>query len=211
MNAPVAASDASVLISHPDNREPSRFTQDELNWLPALAPLKLDELTDRHYEGLSEKSRAQSPYFRLLARDPEVLGARTRTDKDIFYNADGGLPRAERELAATAVSRVNGCIFCASVHARFATRHSGRREDIDRLLEEGVSVDLDPRWNAVIAAAEHLTRTPTDFGVNAVVSLRQVGLRDDEVADLVFASAFFNWANRLMLSLGEPEGEAPKD
>ncbi|MBB3952900.1 alkylhydroperoxidase domain protein [Aureimonas jatrophae] len=182
-----------------------------MNWLPALAPLKLDELTERHYEGLTEKSRAQSPYFRLLARDPEVLGARTRTDKDIFYNADGGLPRAERELAATAVSRVNGCIFCASVHARFATRHSGRREDVDRLLEQGVSVDLDPRWNAVIAAADHLTRTPTDFGTDAVVSLRQVGLRDDEVADLIFASAFFNWANRLMLSLGEPEGEAPKD
>ena len=118
MNAPVAAPKTSVLLSHPDNSEPNVFTQDELGWLPALAPLAIDELTDRHYEGLTEKGRAQSPYFRLLARDPEVLGARTRTDKDIFYNSDGGLPRAERELAATAVSRVNGCIFCASVHAR---------------------------------------------------------------------------------------------
>lgn len=205
MNAPVAAPEASVLLSHPDNREPDRFTQDELNWLPTLAPLAVEELTDRHYEGLTEKSRAQSPYFRLLARDPEVLGARTRTDKDIFYNPEGGLPRAERELAATAVSRVNGCIFCASVHARFATRHSGRGEDIDRLLRDGVSTDLGSRWNAVTAAAERLTRTPTAFGADDVRTLRDVGLQDDEVADLVFASAFFNWANRLMLSLGEPE------
>ncbi|WP_416356764.1 alkylhydroperoxidase domain protein [Aureimonas phyllosphaerae] len=211
MNAPVAAPGTSVLLSHPDNREPDRFTQDELNWLPALTPLAIEELTDRHYEGLTEKSRAQSPYFRLLARDPEVLGARTRTDKDIFYNAEGGLPRAERELAATAVSRVNGCIFCASVHARFATRHSGRGEDIDRLLKDGVSADLGSRWNAVTAAAERLTRTPTAFGADDVRNLRENGLRDDEVADLVFASAFFNWANRLMLSLGEPEGKGEAD
>ena len=211
MNSPVTPSEPSVLLSHPDNREPNRFTQDELAWLPALAPLAVEELTDWHYEGLTEKSRAQSPYFRLLARDPEVLGARTRTDKDIFYNSEGGLPRAERELAATAVSRVNGCIFCASVHARFATRHSGRKEDIDRLLEDGVSVDLGSRWNAVAAAAERLTRTPPAFGADDVRKLREVGLRDDEVADLVFASAFFNWANRLMLSLGEPEGQTSQD
>ena len=207
MNAPVAAPEVSILLAHPENREPNAFTQAELGWLPALAPLAVEALTDRHYEGLTERSRAQSAYFRLLVRDPDVLGARTRTDKDIFYNSDGGLPRAERELAATAVSRVNGCIFCASVHARFATRHSGRGEEIDRLLQDGVSVDLGSRWNAVTAAAERLTRTPTAFDAQDVRNLRDVGLRDDEVADFVFASAFFNWANRLMLSLGEPEGQ----
>lgn len=210
MNAPVAAPEASILLAHPENREPNAFTQAELGWLPALAPLAVEALTDRHYEGLTERGRAQSAYFRLLVRDPEVLGARTRTDKDIFYNGDGGLPRAERELAATAVSRVNGCIFCASVHARFATRHSGRGEDVDRLLDEGVSADLDRRWNEVVRASERLTRTPSEFGTDDVKRLREVGLQDDEVADLVFAAAFFNWANRLMLSLGEPEAPGPK-
>ena len=29
----------------------------------------------------------------LLARDPEILEARTKTDKDIFYNPAAGLPR----------------------------------------------------------------------------------------------------------------------
>jgi uncharacterized peroxidase-related enzyme len=57
----------------------------------------------------------------LLVRDPDILEARTLTDNDIFYNTKDGLPRAERELAATAASRLNGCIYCASVHARFAT------------------------------------------------------------------------------------------
>jgi len=87
-----------------------------LNGLPALAPLAVEEPTRWHYEGLTEKSRAQSPDFRLLARDPEVLTARTRRDEGYLPQPRRGLPRAERELTATAVSRVNGCILCTSVY-----------------------------------------------------------------------------------------------
>jgi len=37
-----------------------------------------------------------------------------------------------------------------------------------------------------------------------VRALRDEGLDDQSISDLVHAAAFFNWANRLMLSLGEP-------
>ena len=85
------------VIVHADNHEPVAFTQDELNWLPWINPLPEAELTDRHWAGLVDRSRAKSDYFRLLVRDPEVLEARTKTDKDIFYNTADGLPRAERQ------------------------------------------------------------------------------------------------------------------
>lgn len=193
-----------VLIAHPDNAEPTAFTQDELGWLPWLTPLPEAELTDRHRAGLVDASRAKSPYFMLLARDPDVLGARTRADKDIFYNPNGGLPRAERELAAAATSRHNGCIYCASVHSRFATTHSKRGEDVQRLLDEGTGADLGERWNAVVAASVALTDTPNQFGADEIARLRAAGLDDYEIADAISGAAFFNWANRLMLSLGEP-------
>ncbi len=191
-------------LSHPDNREPTAFTQDELGWLPWLEPFPVEELTERHWAGLVDASRAKSPYFLLLARDPDVLQARTKTDKDIFYNTSNGLPRAERELAATATSRANGCIFCASVHSRFATQYSKRRADLQRLLDEGIDVDIDPRWNAIVAASATLTKTPISFGAEQVDALREAGLDDLEIVDVVNGAAFFNWANRLMLSLGEP-------
>ncbi|MEV0581851.1 alkylhydroperoxidase domain protein [Nonomuraea sp. NPDC050310] len=177
------------------------FTQDSLGWSPWLEPLAEEELTAAHLEALVDRARAASPYFRLLARDPGILHARTQTDLDVFYNADGGLPRAERELAATAVSRVNGCVFCASVHSRFATHHSKRHDDVQRLLDEGVEGPQEPRWRAIIDAAAALTATPPSFDP---APLREAGLDDLAIADLVHAAAFFNWANRLMLSLGEP-------
>lgn len=183
---------------------PNVFTRAAIGWAPWLEPLAEDDLTERHIAGLVDPARAKSDYFRLIARDPEVLGARTRADKDIFYNTSDGLPRAERELAAAATSRVNGCIFCASVHARFAATFSKRADDIDRLLADGVDIDLGQRWNAITAAAAALTATPVAFSTAHVEALRDAGLDDAEIADVIHAAAFFNWANRLMLSLGEP-------
>jgi len=188
-----------------DNKsEPVAFTQAELGWLPWLAPLPEAELTERHLAGLVDRARAKSDYFRLLVRDPEVLEARTRTDKDIFYNVADGLPRAERELAAAATSRYNGCIYCASVHARLATTYSKRGDDVQRLLDEGVGADLGARWNALVKASVALASTPIAFGKEHIEELRRVGLDDAEIVDVINSAAFFNWANRLMLSLGEP-------
>jgi alkylhydroperoxidase domain protein len=192
------------IVLHANANQPVVFTQDELGWLPWLDPLTEAELKERHWAGLVDRSRAKSAYFRLLARDPEILEARTKTDKDIFYNTADGLPRAERELAAAATSRYNGCIYCASVHARFATVHSKRRDDVQRLLDEGVDADLGERWNAIVGASVALASTPISFGEQHVEELRRVGHDDAEIVDVINSAAFFNWANRLMLSLGEP-------
>lgn len=195
---------AGTTLVPPPHIVPSVFTRDMLDWLPWLEPLTVEELTPQHMTALVDSARAKSAYFRLLARDPAALEARTRTDKDIFYNPDAGLPRAERELAATGVSRLNGCIYCASVHARFASTYSKREADVQRLLDEGVGADLGERWNAIVAASVALTETPMAFGPAHVDRLRAAGLDDLAITDVIQAAAFFNWANRLMLSLGEP-------
>jgi alkylhydroperoxidase domain protein len=193
-----------TVLSHPDNQGPVAFTLAMLDWLPWLEPPAEAALTDRQRTSLVDAARAKSAYFRLLARDPDILEARTRTDKDIFYNTSSGLPRAERELAAAATSRSNGCIYCASVHARHAITFSKRTEDVQRLLDLGTSADLGERWNAIVAASVALTATPITFGPAHVSRLRDAGLADADIVDVIHGAAFFNWANRLMLSLGEP-------
>ena len=192
------------IVTHPGNAVPKAFTQAQLDWLPWLEPPAEETLSAAQQDALIDRARAKSAYFRLLASDPAILKARTLTDKDIFYNPDAGLPRAERELAAAAVSRVNGCIYCASVHARFTTTYSKRGEDVDRLLTEGVKANLDDRWNAIVAASVALTNSPVAFGQHEIEALREAGLDDLAISDAIHAAAFFNWANRLMLTLGEP-------
>src|SRR5262245_59106338 len=130
------------VLAPPDHTVPIAFTRAQLDWLPWLEPLPAEALTPRHIASLVDAARVKSPYFRLLARDPDALEARTRTDKDIFYNPDAGLPRAERELAAAATSRFNGCLYCASVHARHAATSSKRECDVESVLGAGAEHGL---------------------------------------------------------------------
>lgn len=203
--APLTASWSSTdrVIEYPDLIGPDKFVRHSLGWKPWLKPLGKEELTEEHREALVRKDRIDSEYFRLLVRDPEALKARTLTDLDIFYNTDGGLGRAERELAATAASKVNGCIFCASVHSVRSADESGRGEDLDALLAD-VDADLgSPEWNAIRDSACRLTLMT--FDSSDVEKLHALKFDDADIIDLINSAAFFNWANRLMLVLGEPE------
>lgn len=212
VGAPLSARSEELITSYPELNRPHAFTQESLGWVPWLSPVPESDLTAEQREALIDPQRAKMPYFRLLARDPQALHARTLTDLDIFFNVTDGIGRAERELAATAASRHNGCVFCASVHSAAATRESAggdgtdRGDAVQRLLDDGVGADLGhPVWNAVVRASVSLTNTPLAFGEPDVAALRAVGLGDDEIVDVISGAAFFNWANRLMLSLGEPE------
>lgn len=191
-----------VAVRTHDAPHPEAFTREGVGWLPWLEPKPEAELTERHFAAAIDRNRLKSDYFRLLVRDPEILAARTRTDNDIFYNVAEGLPRAERELAATAASRENGCVFCASVHSRFAAHYSHRPDDVQRLLDDGVTAELGDRWDAIVAAAVAVTRTPFGLTTAHIARLREVGLDDLSISDVIHGAAFFNWANRLMLSIG---------
>jgi alkylhydroperoxidase family enzyme len=40
-------------------------------------------------------------------------------------------------------------------------------------------------------------------------ALREAGLSDEEILDLILSSALFGWANRLMHILGDPVRQKP--
>lgn len=186
---------------------PVAFTRDELGWEPWLAPRDRATLSAAETTQLEKAGHIKSDYFMLLARDTPVLDHRTKTDKGIFFT-HGGLPRAERELAATVTSKVNGCIYCASVHARKAAQLSGEVAPVDALLAVAPGADLaagqSARWAPQITFAAQLAATPSALTVEHLAPLRALGLSELELVDLIGSVAFFSWANRLMLTLGEP-------
>ncbi len=188
-------------------RAPVAFTQAELGWEPWIAAKALPDFNADEQATLARFGHSESDYFRLLGRNLPVLEQRTLTDKGIFYTASG-LPRAERELAATVASKVNGCIYCASVHARKASQLSKQQEAVQRLLDIAPGGDLaqgqSPRWQAQINFVARLSSTPAQASAQDVAQLREQGLSTLEIVDLVQSAAFFAWANRLMLTLGEP-------
>ncbi len=188
-------------------KAPVHFTRDELHWEPWLAAKPLAEFTPDEQALLAKFGHSDSPYFRLLARNLPLLEQRTLTDKGIFYTP-GGLPRAERELAATVANKINGCIYCASVHARKAAQLAKDETAIETLLAvtpgEQLSDGQTPGWQAQIDFAAAISVTPPALSVDHLAAVEQQGLDTLAQLDLLQSAAFFAWANRLMLTLGEP-------
>ncbi|MCE7989052.1 MAG: alkylhydroperoxidase [Caldilinea sp. CFX5] len=185
--------------------EKLKFTADPVDWRAWLDPIALETATPAQIAVLEESTPTAktSPYYLLLVRDVDVLRERSRLYNAIMYGPRG-LPRADRELAAVAVSRVNGCVYCASVHIQRYIQLTKRPEIMQRLIAEGVEAGLPPRERAIVDFAVKLTRAPSALTSDDLTPLRQLGLTDQEILDLTHATAMFAWANRLMQTLGEP-------
>lgn len=167
-------------------------------WQPWLAPVPADGMTAAQEEALrlSGKLAHQSEYFRVLAHDPPSLVERSALYDLVMY-APEGAPFDERELAALQVSMVNGCSYCASVHARRLVTLS----DKDVVATALTGGPLDDRLQAVTALAGAVTTGGTDAAA-AATHLADAGLDPVAVFDLVNVAAIFAWANRLMQCLG---------
>jgi uncharacterized peroxidase-related enzyme len=151
----------------------------------------------------SHPNAKRSDYYLLLAHQPRILDERSTVFNAIMY-APGGLSRAERELASAAVSRVNGCVYCAAVHAQRFEQLTKRNDVIVQLFAAPHGAGTNARERAIVQAAIALTLTPGRFAAADLHALRAAGLSMLEMLDLVHAVAIFAWANRLMLNLGEP-------
>jgi uncharacterized peroxidase-related enzyme len=191
-------------------KQMSDFTHGELGWQPWLEPAAMATLSPEQSIALqiTPSNRAVGAYALVLAHDPETLRERSPLYNAIMFGA-GGLPRADRELAAVATSRINGCAYCASVHATRFVALAKDPEVMRRMHEEGTAARLEPRQAAVVALTAKLTRDPASLRPSDAAPLRALGLSDGEILDLVHAVAMFAWANRLMQSLGEPVSPAP--
>ncbi|VVE46760.1 alkylhydroperoxidase [Pandoraea horticolens] len=181
------------------------FTNESLDWDAWLDVVELDKATPEQVTVLEEShpKAKTSDYYLFLVHQPEILRQRSAAFNAIMY-APGGMPRAERELSTTVVSRINGCVYCASVHAQRFEQLAKRNDVIREVFDEPRTAGTTDREKAISQFSIALTEKPGDVRPEQLQALRDVGLTDAEILDLIHSIAIFAWANRLMLNLGEP-------
>ena len=210
VDAPAAQPADAAPFVHPANLPPpgeplrrNGFTSEVLDWKAWLEVLKPETATpeQQHVLEVSHPKAKTMDFYLLLARQPQVLLERSQAFNAIMY-APGGLSRAEREVAATAVSRSNGCVYCASVHAQRFEQLAKRNNVMAQMFDDPDTAGTNARERAIIQASLALTRAPGSFGQQNLQPLRDTGLSDLEILDMLHSAALFGWANRLMLNLG---------
>jgi uncharacterized peroxidase-related enzyme len=181
------------------------FTNATLGWKAWLDVVSLDSATAEQIAVLEEShpKAKVSDYYLFLVHQPEVLKQRSVAFNAIMY-APGGMPRAERELGATVVSRINGCVYCASVHAQRFEQLAKRTDAVIEVFNDPHTAGPSERERAIVQFSIALTSAPDAVSPADIQALKDVGLTELEILDLMHSVAIFAWANRLMLNLGEP-------
>ncbi|MCC6704524.1 MAG: peroxidase-related enzyme [Thermomicrobiales bacterium] len=189
------------------------WTVEMLEWAPWLETIHEAGHTRDEVAAIEEAVPVVkgSRYFATLAHDLPALRERTALFSNAMRSA-GGASNAERELAAVVTSRINGCVYCASVHARAYNVYARKPAVIEEIYAEGVDTPIaaaDVREQVIINFSAKLTRDHSAMTAADLAPLRAAGLTDLEILDVTQAAAMFAWANRLMLTLGEPERIEP--
>lgn len=182
-----------------------KFTRRVPHWQPRVKPVVLAEATAEQLDALqvTPSNITVSDYLLVLAHDAETLKARSPLFNAIMYDK-GGLGRAERELGALGASIVNRCVYCAAVHAERHAQLTKSDDVTDKIFAAGEAAKLKSRDQAVFEFALQLSQTPSAATPEHINALRNVGLDDLEILDLVLSTSLFGWANRLMHVLGDP-------
>ena len=187
------------------------FTNESLEWSAWLDKVDINTASAEQIAVLEEShpKAKTSDYYLFLVHQPEILRQRSIAFNAIMY-APGGASRAERELGATVVSRINGCVYCASVHAQRFEQMAKRQDVIAQVFDDPFTAGTNAREKAICEFSIALTNSPGEVSAASINRLRAVGIRDDEILDIMHSVAIFAWANRLMLNLGEPVFPQPQ-
>lgn len=187
-------------------RQQLNFSIKRFDWKPWSETIAEVESTPEQWQVLDDvvPGMKSNPYYLLLAHDPEPLRQRTGLFNGIM-KGEGGSPLSDRELAAVATSRVNGCVYCAAVHASAYNTFTGDTDQIQRILDEGNGTPLRERERAIVDLSVKLTENPAGLTAEDFAPLRALGLGDLEILDITNGAAIFAWANRLLQTLGESE------
>jgi uncharacterized peroxidase-related enzyme len=150
------------------------------------------------------KSRGKLANVHMIASlNPKAITAHMDLYMTVMFGSSP-LSRAEREMMGVVVSAANRCAYCVEHHSQ-ALLHFWK--DAERLAQLAQDYAADPeltdRQAALCRYAEAVTLRPESDDVPELIArLRALGLEDRAILDASLVAAYFNFVNRLVLSLG---------
>jgi len=166
------------------------------------------------YDDLIQKRGKLSEVLMVQSLHPASIVSHINFYMDIMFSKTH-LSRAEKELVAVVVSVANGCTYCQTHHGAALQAYWKDAERIALLKKDYRTATLSPKEVAMCDFAVHLTKNPaaheaTDF----TSALKEAGFSDDAILDVALVTSYFNFVNRMVLSLGvqleEHQGEGYK-
>jgi uncharacterized peroxidase-related enzyme len=114
----------------------------------------------------------------------------------------GGMDRRRFELATIAAARALRSTYCTVAHSAFLRDVCQDEESLHRIAGSPDGANLGPQDQAVYRFAAKVATDASSVEQEDVDQLREVGLSDAEIADVVYAAAARAFFTRVLDGLG---------
>src|SRR4051812_26612258 len=137
-------------------------------------------------------------YAQAFATRPDIAEAWTA-----LSNAVGkGMERRRYELATIAAARSLRSTYCMAAHSKFLRDDVGDEATMQAIVADPTLAGLDATDRAVMDFATLVARDAASVTQEEVQRLRDHGLSDADVADVVFAAAARSFFTKVLDGLG---------
>lgn len=154
---------------------------------------------------MQTESRERLGYVREFLKlpfEPDRLALFQGYVNRLMRGDDCLLSGQERELISLVVSLENRCEACIVTHAGALQKHGMAKRTVDVLLCNWRRAELSAREMALAVFASDLTVKPGMASEAGLDALREAGLEEAEILEVVQIVAIFNATNRLNAGLG---------
>ncbi len=156
------------------------------------------------YDHLLKKRGKVAEVHKIQSLHPESVMKHMDLYMEIMFSKSP-LSRAEREMIAVVVSAANGCEYCQEHHGQALLHYWKDEQKVKQLQTDYRKLNLSEREEALCTFAVELTEEPDRFeDYDGTPDLRNRGLDDRAILDATLVISYFNFVNRIVLSMGVP-------
>ena len=142
--------------------------------------------------------------LKCFATHPPLLEHMMALSESLIFS-EGFLTRRHKEMIATLVSSQNDCAYCADSHGFMLRMNGGSAETLCAIQENKLrSPSLSEAEQALLAFVEKINGNSQAIGPADILSIREAGWDDAQIAEAIHVAALFATFNRVVNAFGLP-------
>lgn len=164
------------------------------------------------YDEIICKRGKLAEVHKIQSLRPESIIKHMDLYMEIMYSKSE-LSRAEREMMAVITSVSNNCQYCKIHHADALNNYWKNTKRTEKLINNYYDAQLTEKELLLCQFAEDQTLNPENLKEAILLNkLKEIGLSDAAILDATLVVAYFNFVNRIVLTLGvEIENEEERN
>ena len=182
---------------------------DPVCWIETVPDDRADGELRRIYDALKRDDGTVHNLYLAFSRFPQVILSSDRLYRDVMHADDAPLPLWLAELISIQVAHLADCAYAFTHHsANFLHLYREAGHGDGSAVVEGLRAGdwsgppFDARLRAILDFGDKLALRPRDMAETDINALRQAGLNDAEISQIVQVGANFAYWVRVINALG---------